>query len=31
MRLNFSMCDIPTIQTGMERLGRVISEELSKA
>lgn len=30
MRLNFSMCDIPTIQTGMERLGRVISEELSK-
>jgi len=30
MRLNFSMCDIPTIQAGMERLGGVISKELSK-
>ncbi|MBQ9951898.1 MAG: PLP-dependent aminotransferase family protein [Clostridia bacterium] len=28
MRLNFSMCDIPTIQTGMERLGAVIKKEL---
>ena len=30
MRLNFSMCDIPTIQTGMERLGGVIAKELNK-
>ena len=29
MRLNFSMCDIPTIQTGMERLGAVIAKELN--
>jgi len=29
MRLNFSMCDIPTIQTGMERLGAVITKELN--
>jgi 2-aminoadipate transaminase len=28
MRLNFSMCDIPTIQAGMERLGTVIKKEL---
>ncbi len=28
MRLNFSMCDIPTIQTGMERLANVIKKEL---
>ena len=28
MRLNFSMCDIPTIQAGMERLGAVIKKEL---
>jgi len=26
LRLNFSMCDIPTIEEGMARLGRVISE-----
>jgi len=26
LRLNFSMCDIPTIAAGMERLGRVIGE-----
>ena len=26
LRLNFSMSDIPTIEAGMERLGRVISE-----
>jgi len=26
LRLNFSMSDIPTIRTGMERLGRVIAE-----
>ena len=25
-RLNFSMCDIPTIEEGMRRLGKVISE-----
>ena len=25
LRLNFSMCDIPTIEAGMERLGKVIS------
>ena len=28
MRLNFSMCDIPTIQAGMERLGAVVKKEL---
>jgi len=28
LRLNFSMSDIPTIQAGMERLGRVICEEV---
>ena len=26
MRLNFSMCDIPTIEAGMERLGKVITD-----
>lgn len=26
LRLNFSMCDIPTIEAGMAKLGRVISE-----
>ncbi len=26
LRLNFSMCDIPTIEEGMRRLGKVISE-----
>ena len=30
MRLNFSMSDIPTIRTGMERLGGVIAKELGK-
>ena len=30
MRLNFSMSDIPTIQTGMERLGGVIAKELAR-
>ena len=25
LRLNFSMCDIPTIEKGMEKLGGVIS------
>ncbi len=30
MRLNFSMSDVPTIQAGMERLGRVISEVAGK-
>ena len=30
MRLNFSMCDIPTIRTGMERLGGVIAKELAR-
>ncbi len=28
LRLNFSMSDIPTIQAGMERLGKVICEEV---
>ena len=28
LRLNFSLSDIPTIQAGMERLGRVICEEV---
>ena len=27
LRLNFSMCDIPTIEEGMKRLGKVISEQ----
>ena len=26
LRLNFSMCDIPTIEAGMEKLGRVLTE-----
>jgi len=26
LRLNFSMCDIPTINTGMEKLGEVIAK-----
>ncbi len=26
LRLNFSMCDIPTINAGMERLGKVIAQ-----
>ena len=26
MRLNFSMCDVPTIEEGMKRLGKVVSE-----
>lgn len=30
MRLNFSMCDIPTIREGMERLGGVIAKEMAK-
>ena len=30
MRLNFSMCDIPTIREGMARLGGVIAGEMSK-
>ena len=30
MRLNFSMCDIPTINEGMERLGAVVKKELGK-
>lgn len=28
MRLNFSMCDIPTIREGMARLGQAIAEEV---
>ena len=28
MRLNFSMCDIPTIHEGMVRLGQAIAEEV---
>ena len=30
MRLNFSMCEIPAIQAGMERLGGVIAKEMGK-
>ena len=30
MRLNFSMCEIPAIQAGMERLGVVIAKEMGK-
>ena len=30
MRLNFSMCEIPAIQVGMERLGGVIAKEMGK-
>ena len=26
LRLNFSMCDIPTIEAGMEKLGKVLTE-----
>ena len=30
MRLNFSMCEIPALQAGMERLGGVIAKEMGK-
>ena len=28
MRLNFSMCDIPTIEAGVARLGKVVADAM---